>query len=216
MNINDRKRTYKQYSENYFEKEENKVSTMSKNNYCNFTTEMIFLIKNIPDWHIYLTEKQVLITKMFLNYKNIGDIAKITNLPYGTIYSMLFGSTVKDEQGIYSKLKKVYILSNRYNKERGSIGETLIHKNNVINNNNKSIDIKEQLFKYINGIDNWRDYLTQQQIEVVELYLEHKSCSKVDKILGKRSTWCILYGKTKNNPKGIYKKLETVYNKLDK
>lgn len=219
MNIDDRRKAYKQYSERYFEKEENGASTISKSNSCNYMAEMMFLIKQIPDWHIYLNEKQILITKMFLNYKNISDISKIMNLSYGTIYSALFGSTIKDEQGIYGKLKKVYILTNKYNNERGSIGETLVNKNNVINemkNNNESLDVKKQLFKYINGIENWRDYLTQQQIEVVELYLKHKSCSKVDKILGKHSTWGILYGKTKNNPKGIYKKLEIVYNKINK
>lgn len=219
MNIDDRRKAYKKYSENYFEKEENEVNTISKNNSCNYVSEMLFLIKNIPDWHIYLNEKQVFITKMFINYKNVSDISKIMNLSYGTIYSALFGSTIKDEQGIYGKLKKVYSLTNKYNKKSGSIGETIINKNNVINeikNNNESIDFKEQLFKYIDGIENWKDYLTEQQIQVVELYLEHKSCSKVDKILGKKSTWGILYGKTKTNPKGIYKKLQIVYNKINK
>lgn len=212
MDKNDRKQIYKHVSHKNYEKQESAISTMSKNIICNYLEEIIFLTNNIPNWDIYLNEKQVKILKLFITYKNISDTAILMNLPYGTIYSALFGSSIKDEQGIYGKLKKIYSVINENNKNVNSLGKVIIEHNETIKKNrNNNIDHKEQLYKFVDAIPNWKDYLTNSQIEVLELYIEHKSCSKVDEILGKNSTWSILYGKTKLNPKGIYGKLEKIY-----
>lgn len=209
MNIENRRKLYQRCVEDNYEQQELKMS--SANNSCNYMMELFYLIKNIPNWEIYLNEKQIIITKLFITYKNVSDIAKITNISYGSIYSALFGSSIKDEQGIYGQLKKVHSLNNKHKVEKGSLGDVLASNMAVVDN---SINLKENLIKYAKLLPNYKDFLTKNQSDVLDLYLEHLSCSKVDNILGKKVAWTTLYGKTKKNPGGVYKILQKESRKL--
>lgn len=213
MDTKDRKQFYLNSKYKYTEKQEMKVSTMSQSSSCNYLYELMFLTKNVTNWESFLNDKQINILKLYLSHKNINDVARMLDLPYTSIHSALFGTNIKNEQGIFGRLKKIYSLLK--NKKLNEIGEVLLKRQEKVEDirlNTHTIDLKEDLLKFINAIPDYKDFLTERQAEVVDLFLKHKKYSIVDSLLG-TSSWSILYGKTKINPKGVYGNLKKVYDK---
>lgn len=217
MNKNIRKQIYSRTKYDNLNKEEAKVSLMSQSLSCNYLPEIIFLTKEVPNWKLYLNDKQVKILELYIGHKNIGDVSRLLNIKYASVYSAIYGSSTKDEQGIFGRLKKIYAKINK-NNNTDDLGKILKARQKAIDNikeSTKNINHKERIMFFAKEIPNYGEYLTNRQLEIFNLFLEHRSYSKVDKIIGSQSCWSTLYGSCKLNPKGVYRRLEKAYDKLN-
>ena len=77
--------------------------------YCKYEDELIKLFETIPNWQTYLTDKQLQISQLYINYKNTCAIDTHLKLANGVSYHTLFGSMKNEKQvgGVLKKLRNV-------------------------------------------------------------------------------------------------------------
>ena len=78
---------------------------------------------------------------------------------------------------------------------------------------------EEELMALIQKIPNWQTYLTDKQLQVVQLYVSNPNTCAIDTQLKLANgvSWHTLFGTVKDNKStgGVLKKLKSVQKKLD-
>lgn len=168
----------------------------------------MFLIGQIPNWELYLTDKQLECAKSYISNLDTYMVDDKLQLRQGTSYTRLFGS--KTSKGAIGKLEDVYIkLDNMgyFNKK-----ENLKKSNNnkpILSD--KTLNKVKELFKLITEIEDYGQYLTTSQNKKLYQFLQKRSfkeCAKHFEITEITFKQAIL---GKDNHSGIFGKLKNIY-----
>lgn len=132
--------------------------------------KFIFLLGKIPNWEIYLTDKQLECAKIFITTLNVAKTDDILKLTPGSSYKRLFGC--KTSKGAIGSLQNVYTkleTSGYYKSTISTINDDLLS------------DIK-LLFKIITELDDYTVYLSDSENELVYNFLKFRSLKECAKI----------------------------------
>jgi DNA-binding CsgD family transcriptional regulator len=76
---------------------------------CRHEGQLLGLIEKVENWQSYLTDRQLQITKSFINHRSPASVDVQLNLKPSTAYKILFGPMNHSiVQGVTAKLQKIY------------------------------------------------------------------------------------------------------------
>lgn len=106
MSIEQRKAVYKMAAIATNQRDLRKFRAETKDYYCKHEDELIKLVETVPNWQSYLTDKQLKIVELYINFRNTSAVDTHLSLTNGVTYHTLFGS-MKDNQKVGGVLKKL-------------------------------------------------------------------------------------------------------------
>jgi hypothetical protein len=125
MSLEQRKNVYRQAGVAMGERTLKKFRLETNDYFCKHETELIDLTEKIPNWETYLTDRQVEIVKLYLNFRNVSDVTRKLGWRGNGVYNVLFGNYGKEREikgGVLKKLRAVYQkLQEIQNKRRANI-----------------------------------------------------------------------------------------------
>lgn len=112
MSLQQRKNLYGKAVVDNGERNLKELRIKSNDYFCKYEIELIELTNNIPNWESYLTDQQVKILKLYLNYRNVSDVTHELGWQGNSVYNILFGNYQKGKDyemkgGILKKLRSV-------------------------------------------------------------------------------------------------------------
>ena len=76
---------------------------------CRHEGQLLSLIEKVENWESYLTDRQLQITKSFINHRSPASVDVQLSLKPSTAYKILFGPMNHSiVQGVTAKLQKIY------------------------------------------------------------------------------------------------------------
>ena len=172
-------------------------------------TRLLYLIKKVPNWETYLTDKQLEATKLYLSTLDVSMVAIKLDLTNSTIQSRLFGKN--DSKGALGKLEEVYnkfVEFGYFNKEKPKV------TNNVKPIlSDKTLEKTKELFDIINKLEDYQSYLTQSQNEKLDKFLSTRSFKQCAKHFGINESSFKQSILGRDETSGILGRLKKEYNK---
>jgi transcription-repair coupling factor (superfamily II helicase) len=119
--LEQRKKLYQQAAVATNKRDLSKFRAEINDYYCKYEDELTKLLETIPHWETHLTDKQLQITKLYVNYKNTCAIDTALKLANGVAYHTLFGSMKNEKQvgGVLKKLRNVNKVLQDIQKKKG-------------------------------------------------------------------------------------------------
>ncbi len=176
---------------------------------------LMFLIEMISNWEVYLTDKQLEATKLYLSTFDATMVDIKLDLTKSTAHKRIFGgSTSKGALGrleeAYTKLEKMGYLKNDKNNKSAKTNKRNITQPILAN---KTLEKTKELFLIISQLENYNSYLTQSQNEKLDKFLStrsFKACAKYFNINESSFKQSIL---GRDDSSGILGKLKKEYDK---
>lgn len=156
----------------------NKVKSELNKNVTDQGLRFVKLTSMIPNWETYLTPKQRESAKRYLSTMNANEVDWQLNLSFGTTYQRIFGSA--KSKGAIGRLEEIYKMlenSGFFAVKQKEAEQKTEHKAPV-KMTSKTLDKVRELFSLISNTPNWKNYLTEPQIEKVTALLETRSFKK--------------------------------------
>lgn len=171
----------------------------------------IFLIGQIPNWEVYLTDKQLECAKLYISNLDNCMVDDKLNLRQGTSYNRLFGSG--KSKGAIGKLDEVYTKLEKlgYFKKKEQPNNTKKKNSNKAILSDKTLEKVRDLFKMVTEIEDYGQYLTDSQNEKLYRFLQlrsFKECAKYFDIAETTFKQSIL---GKDDESGIFGRLKKIY-----
>jgi hypothetical protein len=119
--LNERRFIYNSAAIATNERDLRKYKAATEDQFCKFESEFIELTNNLPNWKTYLTEKQLIISELYVSNHNAGAIDVQLHLGPGTAYHSLFGTIINNKQvgGVFKKLQNAYTVYQKVNLKKG-------------------------------------------------------------------------------------------------
>jgi hypothetical protein len=176
----------------------------------------LFLVGKIPNWELYLTDKQLECAKLFVSGMSVTMIEDKLNLCSSGASARLFGKSDKTgikAKGALGRLEELYIKL----EAMGQFKEKPIKDKQKYNNkailSDKTLEKTKELFTIIPALENYQQYLTESQNEKLYKFLQTKSfkeCAKYFDITEITFKQTIL---GRDDDSGVLGKLRKEYNK---
>lgn len=168
---------------------------------------LLFLIGKVPNWELYLTDKQLEATKLYISILDASLVDDKLNLGRGSSHTRLFGGA--KNKGAIGKLEEAYKKLEKMGYFEEKKSNEKYNTKNIISD--KTMNKVKELFKIVTDIENYEQYLTDSQKEKLYQFLvlrSFKECAKHFNI-NESSFKQSLLGKDDND--GILGKLKKVY-----
>lgn len=179
-----------------------------------YEKRFIFLIGKIPNWEVYLTDKQLESAKVYVSTLSPMMTDYQLNLGPSTSAKRLFGSSDKTgvkSKGALGRLEEVYIKLDKI----GFFKEPVKTDNQKYNNksilSDKTLEKVKELFKIIKELENYSQYLNESQNEKLYQFLKSRSfkeCAKYYNIAETTFKQTVL---GRDDDSGILGKLKKAY-----
>ncbi|MDF2534124.1 MAG: hypothetical protein K0R18_281 [Bacillales bacterium] len=161
-----------------------KVKTQLNKNVTDYGLRFIKLTSLIPNWETYLTQKQRESAERYLKCFNAYDVDHRMKLSSGTTHQRLFGS--KTSKGALGRLEEIYkMLENSgFFAEKQKRQEAAQEERKQVKLTQKTLDNVRELIKLVIEIQNYESYVTKQQAEKIQLFMQLRNFSAASKKLG--------------------------------
>jgi hypothetical protein len=144
----------------------------------------LFLVEKIPNWELYLTDKQLECAKLYISGMSVTMIEDKLNLGRSTAYSRLFGNSDKTgikSKGAMGKLEEIYTkLEKMGHFKEKEIKDKQKYANKAILSD-KTLQKVKELLTIVSDLEDYQQYLTESQNEKLYKFLQTKSfkeCAK--------------------------------------
>jgi len=150
----------------------------------NFEKRFIFLIGQIPNWEVYLTDKQLESAKVYIGTLSTTLTDYKLNLSPSTSGRRLFGSSDKTgvkSKGALGRLEDVYLKLDKmgFFKKIEPVNKDKYKTKSILSD--KTLEKVKELFKIVTDLEDYSQYLSEIQSDKLYQFLKSRSfkeCAK--------------------------------------